>query len=96
MRIITIKSYEMCRLSRWGWHTFRDRKGNVIGFRFMGIGLAWNKRKWTCDRCGHVEHKEVEVMCWQCGKGEMVYSPNSVISDSLAKTKNANAVDKTT
>lgn len=46
MRIITIKSYEMCSRSRWGWHMFRAGKeynGKVIGFRFLGIGLCWGK-----------------------------------------------------
>jgi len=42
MKIITIKPYEMCSPSRWGWHTFRAGKnhaGKVIGFRFLGIGI---------------------------------------------------------
>lgn len=46
MKIITIKSYEMCSRSRWGWHTFRDGKnydGKIIGFRFLGVGLCWRK-----------------------------------------------------
>jgi len=44
MKIITIKSYEMCCLTRWGWHTFRCGKnydGKIIGFRLLGIGLCW-------------------------------------------------------
>jgi hypothetical protein len=54
MKIITIKSYEMCSRSRWGWHTFRDGKdykGKIIGFRFLGIGLCWRKSSNTriCD-----------------------------------------------
>jgi hypothetical protein len=46
MRIITIRDYEMKCRTRWGWHTFRDGKdykGKIIGFRFLGIGLAWNR-----------------------------------------------------
>jgi predicted nucleic acid-binding Zn-ribbon protein len=27
----------------------------------------------VCNRCGHTERKEEEVMCWKCGKGEMLY-----------------------
>lgn len=48
MKIITIKRYEMAVPSRWGWHTFRSLNkqtgqysGGIIGFRFLGIGMAW-------------------------------------------------------
>lgn len=44
MRIVTIRRYEMLCLSRWGWHTFRNEDGRPAGFRFLGIGLAWNKQ----------------------------------------------------
>jgi len=30
---------------------------------------------WRCTFCGHVEKMEREVLCWKCGKGEMVYQP---------------------
>jgi uncharacterized OB-fold protein len=30
---------------------------------------AW----WQCNKCGHVEWYEREVICWECGKGEMIY-----------------------
>jgi len=26
-----------------------------------------------CDNCGNKEKSEREVICWECGKGEMVY-----------------------
>lgn len=28
---------------------------------------------WVCDHCGHTEYLEQEVICWECGKGEMIY-----------------------
>ena len=28
---------------------------------------------WECNSCHHIEHKEEEVICWKCGKGEMIY-----------------------
>lgn len=28
---------------------------------------------WVCSYCGHAEPLEQEVICWECGKGEMVY-----------------------
>lgn len=42
LRLIFIKKYEMISLSRWGWHTFR-LKGKIVGFRFLGIGILWDK-----------------------------------------------------
>lgn len=31
------------------------------------------KGVYVCTNCMNVEHKEREVYCWHCGKGEMVY-----------------------
>lgn len=31
------------------------------------------RETWVCNACGNVEHKEREVACWECGKGEMIY-----------------------
>jgi uncharacterized OB-fold protein len=29
---------------------------------------------WKCDNCGHIDHFEKEVLCWQCnGAGEMIF-----------------------
>jgi len=28
---------------------------------------------WKCTICGCIKHKEEEVICWNCGKGEMIY-----------------------
>lgn len=44
MKIITIKSYEVCSPTRWGWHVFRGGKnhdGKIIGFRFLGVGVRF-------------------------------------------------------
>ena len=35
------------------------------------------KPKWVCSNCGNTEDKEREIMCWKCGKGEMLYTPNT-------------------
>ena len=29
---------------------------------------------YVCTNCGNTEDKEREVICWKCGKGEMVYT----------------------
>ena len=28
---------------------------------------------WKCNNCSHLELKEQEIMCWNCGLGEMIY-----------------------
>ena len=33
-----------------------------------------SKGFWICEHCGHAETYEREVWCWQCGKGEMLYT----------------------
>ena len=35
----------------------------------------WLNPTWVCNVCGHVEYEEREVLCWDCGEGEMVYQP---------------------
>lgn len=52
MKLITIRKDEMLCLSRWGWHTFRaesrhgakDYKGRIVGFRILGVGIAWGSQ----------------------------------------------------
>ena len=29
---------------------------------------------YVCTNCGNIEDKEREVICWKCGKGEMIYT----------------------
>lgn len=28
---------------------------------------------WQCDHCGNIKYQEEEVLCWECGKGEMIF-----------------------
>ncbi len=28
---------------------------------------------WQCDNCHITKHTEKEVLCWECGNGEMIY-----------------------
>ena len=32
------------------------------------------KGNYVCTNCGNCEDKEKEVICWKCGKGEMVWT----------------------
>lgn len=36
---------------------------------------AIETKQWVCSNCGNVENKEREILCWKCGKGEMIYHP---------------------
>lgn len=36
-------------------------------------GVQQSYHIWQCDNCGHTERKEEEIICWECGKGEMLY-----------------------
>lgn len=33
---------------------------------------------WICSECGHAEQREREVLCWNCGKGEMQFNASLV------------------
>jgi rubrerythrin len=40
--------------------------------------IDWGKKvipKWVCSNCGYIKNKEEEIVCWKCGKGDMIYSP---------------------
>jgi len=28
---------------------------------------------WACEHCNNIEYYEREIICWECGKGEMIY-----------------------
>ena len=45
--------------------------GEPIGYALLKESTP--AQKWQCNHCGHVEHNEKEVLCWKCGKGEMIY-----------------------
>lgn len=40
------------------------------------IITTWRRRKdhyWRCENCSAIEFYEREIICWTCGKGEMIY-----------------------
>ncbi len=47
----------------------RIRIGNLI----REIGNKICGAYWVCSSCGNIEYFEREVMCWNCGKGKMIY-----------------------
>ena len=51
----------------------------------MKKGLGY----WACTYCKNVENKEREILCWKCGRGEMIYHPyaNGGILDNPNYTK---------
>lgn len=65
----------------WGWFVLCG----LIVVEILLVILVTNwwyrrnprKRKskgwWECENCGNVEYYEREVICWECGDGEMVY-----------------------
>lgn len=40
---------------------------------------------WHCTRCDNIEAHEREVLCWECGRGEMVYVARERVADALRK-----------
>jgi len=34
---------------------------------------------WRCNHCGYIVNKEDEVICWNCGKGEMIFQGHNWI-----------------
>lgn len=52
---------------------------DILGRWNRAVWPEWTKPKpkWVCSNCGNIEDKEREIMCWQCGKGEMLYTPNN-------------------
>lgn len=37
------------------------------------VGAVHFGHRWICNKCGHTDPVEKEVLCWSCGKGEMLY-----------------------
>lgn len=44
-----------------------------LGMMIIRIGKWIQPDYWVCFNCGHIEYKEREIMCWECGIGEMIY-----------------------
>ena len=36
---------------------------------------------WECDNCHHIVYFEQEVICWECGEGEMIYQGETYIPE---------------
>ena len=46
------------------------------------------KGRWECSNCDNIEYSEREIMCWKCGKGEMLYKKNKYnLKENLKKLK---------
>lgn len=43
---------------------------------------------WRCTACDNIEAHEREVMCWECGKGEMVYIEREKVAAALRPPSN--------
>lgn len=43
---------------------------------------------WRCSHCGNLESTEREVLCWECGKGQMLFYSG----DDLAAVFNSHNV----
>lgn len=44
-----------------------------FGYLIRVIGREMQADYWVCTNCGHISYKEEEVICWECGIGEMIY-----------------------
>jgi ribosomal protein L40E len=45
----------------------------IDGYFVDSIHYEWINDYYECTHCGAKNKFEAEVMCWKCGKGEMVY-----------------------
>lgn len=43
---------------------------------------------WRCSHCGNLESREREVLCWECGKGQMLFYS----ADDLCRVFNSSNV----
>jgi hypothetical protein len=48
--------------------------------------MAKIKGIWRCGHCGNLEDSEREVICWECGKGEMNYLSREDLNSSFTQT----------
>ncbi len=44
-----------------------------IGHYIRKLGRWISGPYWVCTHCGWIKFKEEEVLCWECGLGEMIY-----------------------
>jgi hypothetical protein len=44
-----------------------------FGMLFRVIGKELQPDYWICTNCGHIGYVEKEIVCWECGVGEMIY-----------------------
>jgi len=44
-----------------------------IAWRLLWLGVKIRPDYWECDSCSNIERFEREIICWKCGKGEMIY-----------------------
>ncbi len=50
----------------------------IILYQLKGI--------WRCTACDNIEAREREVRCWECGKGQMVYTEREKVAAALRPT----------
>lgn len=44
-----------------------------LGQKLRLLALKVLPDYWKCTECGHTMDHEAEVICWVCGRGEMIY-----------------------
>ncbi|KKM75724.1 hypothetical protein LCGC14_1387380 [marine sediment metagenome] len=50
------------------------REFNIrLGYLIRMIGESMQPDYWACINCGHVKYYKEEIMCCECGIGEMIY-----------------------
>jgi len=62
-------------IKKFGGKIIGTMKGNVlIGSKYYDQKLyEFINDYYECSFCGYRKKKEEEVICWKCGKGEMIY-----------------------
>lgn len=44
-----------------------------LGLFVRKLGRRIQSNYWKCCECGNIEFSEREIICWKCGRGEMIY-----------------------
>ena len=42
------------------------------------------KEIWMCTNCDNIEFHEREIICWKCGKGEMIFMDAITTNNTIA------------